>query len=96
MKQYVTIKQKEKVLYEGRISDIPIKESAIIQKSIELFDDEDPCIIHQSYVIKEYVDDILNIFKRIDTKLLKVQDYQEQLSFLNLDEVEDITISLKE
>ena len=52
MADLVKITKKGKIIYEGNILDIPIKEEAIIKKSIEVFGDEDPCIIHQSFVIK--------------------------------------------
>ena len=95
MKQYITITKNNKTLYEGRISDIPIKEDYIIKKSLELFDDDDPCIIHQSYVIKEYVDDVLNIFKHIDSHTIEVKDYLDDLSFLDFMELEKLIIYLK-
>ena len=95
MKQYITITKNNKTLYEGRISDIPIKEDYIIKKSLELFDDDDPCIIHQSYVIKEYVDDVLNIFKHIDSQTIEVKDHLDDLSFLDFMELEKLIIYLK-
>lgn len=96
MKQYIIISIGKKILYDGRISDIPIKEEYIIKKSVELFDDDDPCIIHQSYVIKEYVDDLLRIFKREKSNAISVSNYLETLSFLNYSELENLVISLKE
>lgn len=94
MKQYITIIQDETILYEGRISDIPIKEKYIIQKSVKLFDDDDPCIIHQSYIIKEYVEQLLSVFKSTE-KIIQVKDYLEELSFLDYIELEKLTIILK-
>ena len=40
----------EKVLYEGLLKDVPIKEDTIIGKSIYFFDDPDPCFIHRNAV----------------------------------------------
>ena len=96
MKQYITISKNDKTLYEGRISDIAIKEKYIIKKSVEIFDDDDPCIIHQSYVIKEYVDDLLNIFKSSGSTTINVSDYLETLDFLDYMELEKVVLSLKE
>ena len=96
MKQHVIIQENDKIIYEGRISDIPIKEASIIEKSIELFDDDDPCIIHQSYVIKEYVDVILRIFKKEASTSFLAKDYRNELQFLNIESLDHITISLKE
>lgn len=96
MKQYITITKDGKKLYDGRISDIPLKEEYIIRKSVELFDDDDPCIIHQSYVIKEYVDDLLHVFKATSSKEINVKDHLDALSFLDYTELEKLVISLKE
>ena len=82
-------------MYQGRISDIPIKEDCIIQKSIELFDDEDPCIIHQSYIIKEYVDVILGLCKKSNSTELVLKDHMETLSFLNLEHSENCVLFLE-
>jgi len=95
MKQKIQILDGSKVLYEGRISDIPIKEEFIIQKSIELFDDEDPCIIHQSYIIKEYVDVILGLFNQFQTKRLVLSELKSPLSFLNIEHGENCVILLE-
>ncbi len=96
MKQYIIITKEGKTIYDGRISDIPLKEEYIIKKSVDLFDDDDPCIIHQSYVIKEYVDELLHIFKCANTKQINVSDHIEDLSFLDYMELEKLVISLKE
>ena len=95
MKQFITIIKNEKILYEGRISDIPIKEKFIISKSVELFDDDDPCIIHQSYVIKEYVDQLLSVFKCMKKSEIAVKNHLEELSFLDFMELEKLIINLK-
>lgn len=96
MKQYIIITKNDKTLYDGRISDIPLKEEYIVKKSVELFDDDDPCIIHQSYVIKEYVDHLLNVFKSLDNKKIEAKNHLEELSFLDYTELEKLVISLKE
>lgn len=95
MKQKIIISTNDKVIYKGRISDIPIKETAIIQKSIELFDDDEPCVIHQSYVIKEYVDDLLTIFKNENTKKLHLSEVKDKVGFLNIEDIEHTTITLE-
>lgn len=93
MKQKIQIKENNTIIFHGRIADIPIKESAIINKSIALFDDDDPCIIHQSYVIKEYVDILLNLLK--STNPLAVKDHITTLSYLDLQQPHHCTIILE-
>lgn len=96
MKQKIKIQQNDKVLYYGRISDMPIKEESIIKKSIELFDDDDPCIIHQSYVIKEYVDILLTLLKKHQNNTIKVANFLDIISFLNIEDVTNVIITLEE
>lgn len=38
-----------KVLFKGPLINLKFKSESIKKTSIELFNDEDPCIIHQSY-----------------------------------------------
>ncbi|MCI8281190.1 MAG: hypothetical protein HFI76_05755 [Lachnospiraceae bacterium] len=38
------------LLYDGLLKDIPIKEEILLAKSIEFFDDPEPCHIHRSAV----------------------------------------------
>ena len=94
MKQFVSILKNDKELFKGKIANIPMKEAWIIKKSIELFDDEDPCIIHQSYIVKEFVDVILELCKKNNTKTIQVKDYLEQLSFLDYSDLELLTIHI--
>jgi hypothetical protein len=37
-------------LYDGLVKDIPLKDSVIIEKSIQYFDDPEPCNIHRTAV----------------------------------------------
>lgn len=93
MKQKVLLRQGDTVLYEGRISDIPVKHDAIIKRSIELFDDDDPCIIHQSYVIKEYVDLLLERLDKTESKQLNLCDF-EDLDFIDCPDGNQLVLEL--
>lgn len=49
-----------------KLSSLPLKEEKIIEKSKDLFNDPEPCIIHRSFVIKkmlmeisEYLEEVL-------------------------------------
>mgnify|MGYP000904591787 FL=1 len=83
MKQKVKVFENDKQIYKGRLIELPIKEQYIIKKSIELFDDEDPCIIHQSFVYKEYASQILDLLNESPEKTLYLKDHEEELSFIN-------------
>src|SRR5574344_1768310 len=39
-----------KMIYQGYLKDVPLKESVILAKSVEFFDDPEPCHIHRSAV----------------------------------------------
>lgn len=38
------------LLYDGLLKDVPIKEEILLQKSLEFFNDPEPCHIHRSAV----------------------------------------------
>ena len=94
-KKKLKITRNEKTIFHGKFIDLPIKETYIIEKSIELFDEEDPCIIHQSYVIKEFADHLITLFKLNDTTLLLGQEIQKEIEFLDYTDIENLTFVLE-
>jgi hypothetical protein len=51
------------VLIEQYITRLPLKEQKVIEKSIEMFSDSEPCIIHKTCAIKKIyieIDDYIN------------------------------------
>ena len=95
MKKKILIKKQDTIVFKGKMMNIPFKQSAIVQKSIDLFDDDDPCIIHTSYVIKHFVDDLLKLFDLSQTDTLYAKEYAEKLYFLDFENIDDLTIILK-
>jgi len=94
MKEKLIIKRGNDVLYNGSALDMPIKEKSIIDLSIEIFGDEDPCVIHQSFVVKELVTDLLELFDKKETNIISCSDYSEQLSFINFKDLSSLTIEI--
>ena len=94
LKHKVRVLKNDKELYFGKPLDLPIKDKYIIQKSIELFDDENPCIIHQSYVVKEYSDSLLELFIVNDTKTVLGKEYHKELEFLDYNDLDELTFEL--
>lgn len=94
MKQKVKIIRDGETLYKGRIINIRVKEDAIIAKSVELFDDDEPCIIHQSYVVKEYANYLSELLSSSPDKKIVCKDYLDELSFLDYKELQNIVITL--
>ncbi len=92
MKQKVRIQNGEDVIYNGKLQDLPFKKDYIINRSIELFDDDDPCIIHQSYVVKDYADKLLDL---LDINIItKMSENLTVFSSLNFDDIDKLTIEL--
>jgi hypothetical protein len=46
------------ILIDDTLFSLPIKEESIIKKSIELFGDPEPCIIHRSFALKKLLFEI--------------------------------------
>ena len=92
MKEKIIVKRNDEVIYKGGLLNLPIKEDHIIQKSIDVFGDDEPCIIHQSFVVKELVSDLLEIFKEENT--IRGADYLEELNFLNYKDIATISLEL--
>mgnify|MGYP007028884424 CR=1 FL=1 len=95
MKQKIKISNGTKTIYYGKAINIPVTEDSIIQKSIELFDDDEPCIIHQSYVQKEFADILLNLLKGSPNKEINLIDFKAELYFLRVSNVESVKIVLE-
>ena len=49
-KPVLTLKYREQILFQDEISLLPFKESSILEKSIEYYDDPEPCYIHRNAV----------------------------------------------
>ena len=82
-------------LFFGNPIDIPLKEKYIIEKSIELFDDEDPCIIHKSYVVKGFVDELLTLFKESDNSPINGNDHQELLNNVDFTDTNSLIFTIE-
>jgi len=90
MNERIVIKRFNEVIYDGKILEMPMKESAIIEKSVEVFGDADPCIIHRSFVKKDLVQELLYSFK--GSELL---DYSAtDLDILDFERIDGIFIEV--
>ena len=93
MRKTITIIQNGETVFKGKPLNMPFKEEAIKQKSIELFDDEDPCIIHQSHIAREFSDTVVKRFRKKNTDTLALKEEPDLLNFLDVPE--DSTLYLK-
>ncbi len=85
MAKKIHIEKDGETLFKGNILNIPVHKDDIIASSIELFDDDDPCIIHTSYVVKQFAETLSDLLENSENKSIQVNDYIDQLSFLNID-----------
>jgi hypothetical protein len=93
MKDWIKIiDQQGHVIFSGNILDLPIQNQYIIKRSIELFDDPDPCIIHKSYVIRKIVEEIKVLLQVKDQTGISLSKYGEELHFLELSHLDTLTM----
>ncbi|MFP4178257.1 MAG: hypothetical protein ACLFTZ_05805 [Acholeplasmataceae bacterium] len=95
MKQRIVIHRNDRTIFKGKPLRMPIKEEAIIKKSAELFNDPDPCIIHQSYARQKIVDRIMALFPKKSSKNIPLKDYHDQLDELDVEDLEDCLIDIE-
>ena len=93
MKKTVILKRGTDVLYEGDPLNMPFRDEAIKEKSLELFDDEDPCIIHQSHIAREFVKILQRVLDEQEGKELCLKDHKDTLYFI--DAPDDATLRMK-
>ena len=70
------------VLLERFLIKLPLREEKVIEKSIEMFCDSDPCIIHKTYAMKKIyieIDDYFNAGLKSGTKEYLWEDIPENI-----------------
>ena len=65
-KRYLTVIQNETLLYEGFWNDLPLAENVILEKSIEFFNDKEPCAIHRGAVHMRLLAELEQLFSSPD------------------------------
>ncbi len=84
------------IIYEGSLNELPVREDYIIEKSKELYNEEDPCIIYRTHIMKSLYLAIWEQMKESRKKKLAVDCnfYQELLAPLAVDTV-DATLEFR-
>lgn len=96
MKYLITIlNTKQKVLFSGKPIALPIKEKSIIEKSIELFGDSEPCIIHQSYASQKLADEFISFFPVLPLRHFQLLNYKQKLDFIDIPDIETCFLSIE-
>ncbi len=81
----IVIFNDQETFFKGKSLNAPFSEKSIKEKSVDLFDDEDPCIIHKSYVVKTLAKQIEDALDEASGEPLNVKDHPEIQSTLALD-----------
>lgn len=83
MKGQVHLYLNEKLLKKIPINHLGFKREIIINKSIEKFGDNDPCIIHETscrnYLSMELMDKIENKYAEIVGRTLSIEELPEEI-----------------
>jgi rRNA-processing protein FCF1 len=95
MKYKITIKNDNKILFDGHPLDLPIKQEMLIDKSVEMFDDKNPCIIHQTYVIESFIDALITRFKKHLNEDIKLSREIEEIKFIDIKNIESCIIQIR-
>lgn len=51
LKECILFDKDKNIIFSGVYHDIPLKDNVIIEKSIELFNDPNPCFIHRGAIM---------------------------------------------
>ena len=96
MKYLITITDsKNNIIFTGKPITLPLTNSSIKSKSIELFSDPEPCIIHQSYASQKIVDSFISMFPVLPVRKLSLKAYKDKLSFLNIKQLETCFLTIE-
>ncbi len=63
-----------KVVFKGALSSLKFNKESIKKASIELFNDNNPCIIHESYVIEHLASKAEQFILSLNQKALLIDD----------------------
>ena len=95
MKYKITIKNEHETLYDGKLIHLPIKAEKLKEKSVEMFSDDEPCIIHQTYVIQVFCDALLSKFKsRLNEEIDLSEDIKE-IDFIDINDLAHAKLILR-
>lgn len=92
MNPKILIEREGEVVFKGKLLSLPFKEDAIIKKSVELFDDDEPCVIHQSFVIKTYTETLASW---MNEGVLHFKDHPETVDWLKIDQLLSCTMKVR-
>lgn len=81
-----------KEVFRAPLIEIPLKEETIIQKSIQFFDDPEPCYIHRGAVVTRLADEMAQACEESGGKLSGETLPEKFIQYLTFENVESIEI----
>ena len=85
-----------KRLYKGSLIGLHYKKEAIASKCLELFNDENPCIIHESYAIESLSEVAEQLLINEKTKRIIISEVlKEKLKDIDLEDYTGMTLELE-
>lgn len=67
------------LLFQGEIGELPLKEEYILEKSMELFHEKDPCIIYRTHISKKFCLELMDAIERLRKVDLPCSEIAESL-----------------
>lgn len=96
IKRIIIKDSNNKRLYKGSLIGLKYRKEAISNKCLELFNDENPCIIHESYAIESLSEVVEQILLSEGSKHLTInKELKEKLKDIDLDEYTDLQLELE-
>ena len=64
-KKITFLDENGRIKLECKFNSLPLRDEKVIEKSIELFNDSEPCIIHKSFAMKKLLFEIDEYFSEV-------------------------------
>ncbi len=61
-------------VFHGAVKDLPLQEEVVIKKSIEFYDDPEPCFIHRGAVMTRLYEELSQFFETAKGGEIPVDD----------------------
>lgn len=87
--------ENSEIIYKGKPLNIPVKKESIVKKSIELFGDDEPCIIHQSYAVQKLINEFIESLSGMSVKNLSFSFIHHDFSFIDVKDIDHCFLTLE-
>ena len=81
------------IIYQGKVSDMPMVEVKVKEMSFKIFKDPEPCVIHQSYAVSKLIEPLEKRIKGEKLKL-KLSELDLDLSYIDYESFEDLYLEV--